>query len=210
MEHGLKDTYSTLQSCQNFPAGSRQAAGRARICETSLFPYVSIRAPYGTLGGHALAPNWSRSIWKTLKIPMRGPYDAHTGIAWGTCGVLRIFQPNHNDTAMSSHTGPTAWYDHENSTDVKLLQMLHSALPARNRMGDKNCTGPVVGCDRHNWACASIHLSKTKDWLILLGLYTGRTITQRMLRRKRSFLWQLKLTQFKMPHSLNIGLIHWI
>ena len=45
MEHGLKDialyvkkkTYSTLHSCHNFPDGSRQAAGGARICETSLF-----------------------------------------------------------------------------------------------------------------------------------------------------------------------------
>ena len=30
-------TYNTLHSCHNFPAGSRQAARGARICETSLF-----------------------------------------------------------------------------------------------------------------------------------------------------------------------------
>ena len=43
MEHGLKDiafyvqwTYNTLHSCHNFPAGSRQAARGARICEMSL------------------------------------------------------------------------------------------------------------------------------------------------------------------------------
>ena len=43
MEHGLKGipfyvqyTYDTLKSCHNFPAGSRQAARGARICETSL------------------------------------------------------------------------------------------------------------------------------------------------------------------------------
>ena len=43
MEHGLKDvaffsskTNNTLHSCHNFPAGSRQAARGARICETSL------------------------------------------------------------------------------------------------------------------------------------------------------------------------------
>ena len=43
MEHGLKDiafyvkkTYNTLYSCHNFPAGSRQAARGARICETNL------------------------------------------------------------------------------------------------------------------------------------------------------------------------------
>ena len=33
----LKKTYNTLHSCHNFPAGSRQAARGARICETSLF-----------------------------------------------------------------------------------------------------------------------------------------------------------------------------
>ena len=43
MEHGLKyivfyiQTHTnTLHSCHNFPAGSRQAARGARICETSL------------------------------------------------------------------------------------------------------------------------------------------------------------------------------
>ena len=43
MEHGLKDTVfyvqkhtNTLHSCHNFPAGSRQAARGACICETSL------------------------------------------------------------------------------------------------------------------------------------------------------------------------------
>ena len=29
-------TYNTSHSCHNFPAGSRQAARGARICETSL------------------------------------------------------------------------------------------------------------------------------------------------------------------------------
>ena len=44
MEHGLKDiafyvqkAYNTLPSCHNFPAGSRQAARGAHICETSLY-----------------------------------------------------------------------------------------------------------------------------------------------------------------------------
>ena len=43
MEHRLKyivfyvkKTHSTLHSCHNFPAGSRQAARGAHICETSL------------------------------------------------------------------------------------------------------------------------------------------------------------------------------
>ena len=44
MEHWSKDiafyvqeTYNTLHGCHNFPAGSRQAARGARICETSVF-----------------------------------------------------------------------------------------------------------------------------------------------------------------------------
>ena len=29
--------YNTLRGCRNFPAGSRQAASGARICETNIF-----------------------------------------------------------------------------------------------------------------------------------------------------------------------------
>ena len=120
------------------------------------FHYVSVRAPHGTLAGHAQGPYGSHRIWKTLKIPVRGPHDARTGIARGTRGVLRIFQPNHKYADVSSHTGPVAWCDQGNSTDVKFLWALHSALRARNRMGDKIRTGPVVGCDWGitgvNWA----------------------------------------------------------
>ena len=39
------ETYNTLHSCHNFPAGSRQATGGARTCETSLlsskFRYIT-------------------------------------------------------------------------------------------------------------------------------------------------------------------------
>ena len=49
---------------------------------------------------------------------MRGPYDARTGIARGTRGVLQIIEPNHKYADMSSRTGPVAWCDHGNSTDV--------------------------------------------------------------------------------------------
>ena len=45
MEYGLKviafyvqKAYNTLHSCHNFPAGSRQAARGARICETNFQP----------------------------------------------------------------------------------------------------------------------------------------------------------------------------
>ena len=122
------------------------------FCQSWLcqFPYVSvIRAPYGTLAGHARAPYGSRRIWKTLKIPVRGPYDARTGIARCSRGVLRIIQPNHKYAEVSSRTGTLAWCDHGNSTDEKFLRGLHSALRARIRTGDKNRTGSVVGCDRH-------------------------------------------------------------
>ena len=118
------------------------------------FPCVSVRAPNGTLVGLARAPYGSRRKWKTLKIPVRG---AHKGTVRGTRGVMRIIQPNHKYTAVSSRTGPVAWCDHENSTEVKFLRALHSALRARNRTGDKNRTGPVVGCD---WG-----ITQTKfDW----------------------------------------------
>ena len=33
----LKKPYTTSHSCHNFPAGLREAARGARICETSLF-----------------------------------------------------------------------------------------------------------------------------------------------------------------------------
>ena len=94
--------------------------------------------------GNARAPHGSRRIWKTLKIQAR---QARAMPVRGTRGILRIIQPNHKYTVVSSRTGPVAWCDHENSTDVKFLPALHSALRARNRTGDKNRTGPVVGCD---------------------------------------------------------------
>ena len=72
----------------------------------------------------------------------RFPCGACTGIIGGTRGVLRIIQPNHKYADMSSRTGPVAWCDHGNSTDVKFLRVLHSALRARNRTGDKIVWGP--------------------------------------------------------------------
>ena len=103
----------------------------------------AVRHPCGSRTG----PYGSRRIWKILKIPVRGPYDARTGIAWGTRGILRIIQPNHKCADVSSRTGPVAWCDHGNSTDVTFVRALHLALRARNRTGDKNRTGPVVACD---------------------------------------------------------------
>ena len=46
------------------------------------------------------------------------------------------------ERTRSSRTGPVAWCDHGNSTDVKFLRELHSAVRARNHTGDKNRTGP--------------------------------------------------------------------
>ena len=80
-------------------------------------------------------PCGSHRIWKTFEIPVWGLYDARTGIARGRCGVLRIIISNHKCTAVSSRTGPVAWCDHENSTDVKFLRVLRSAL--RDRTGGR-------------------------------------------------------------------------
>ena len=81
---------------------------------------------------------------KNIEDSRAGP--VRTGIARGTRGVVRIIQPNPKYAAVSSRTGPVAWCDHGNSTDKKFLRVLHSALRARNRTGEKNRTGPVVGC----------------------------------------------------------------
>ena len=97
-------------------------------------------------------------------------YDARTGIARGTRGVMPIIQPNHKYTAVSSRTGPVDWCDHENSTDVKFLRGLHSALRAINRMGDKNRTGPMVGCD---WG---ISRWTFQEKMALSTLYVGMTV----------------------------------
>ena len=57
-----------------------------------LFSYVPVNVPYGTLAGPAWSTYGSRRIWKILKIDVRGPHNASSGIARGPCGVLRIIQ----------------------------------------------------------------------------------------------------------------------
>ena len=101
--------------------------------------FNSLTCPYSTLAGPAWAPYSSRRIWKILEIPMQGPYNAHTSITQDPCGVLRIIWSNHQCTAVSSRTRPIAWCDHENSTGVKFLWSLQSALWARNLTGAKMC-----------------------------------------------------------------------
>ena len=115
------------------------------------FPYVSVRVSYGALVGPTWAPYGSRRIWKHWRFPC-GVRTMH-GHRTGTRGVLRIIRPNHKCTVVSSRPGPVAWCDHENSTDVKFLRARHSALRARNRMGDKKHTGPVV---RGDWGITEI------------------------------------------------------
>ena len=75
--------------------------------------------------------------------PVRCPHGHRTGYPWSpanystmpwVCSRIKPYEP-------------VAWYDHGNSTDVKFLRALHSALRARNRTGDKNRTGPMVRCD---------------------------------------------------------------
>ena len=76
---------------------------------------------------------------KNIEDICAGPYDARVGPARGTHGVLRIIRPNHKRTVVSNRTGP---------------------VRPRNRTGDKNRTGPVVGCDcmRHNISHRWVHL----------------------------------------------------
>ena len=107
------------------------------------FPYVSVRAPYGTLAGHARALYGSRIIWKTLNIPLWGrtmPLRASHGVPVESCELF-------NQTISMQTCQSVSWCDHGNSSDVKFLWTLHPALRARNRTGDKNRTGSVVGCD---------------------------------------------------------------
>ena len=100
---------------------------------------MSVRAPHGHIRRRAgflqiLGPARSRRKWK----PWRFPCGARRGIARGLCGFLRMIRWNHKCTAVSNRSGPVAWCDHENSTGVKFLRALHSALRARNRMGAKS------------------------------------------------------------------------
>ena len=133
----------SVRHCVNFasPYGPRTAKYDAREGFLSILVVpIPLRVRKGVVRhpcGSRTAPYGSRRIWKTWKIPLRGPYDARKGIVRGTRGVLRIIRPNHKCTAVSSRAGPVAWCDHENSTDVKILRALHSALRTKNRTGDK-------------------------------------------------------------------------
>ena len=98
-----------------------------------------------------------------LPIPVV-PIPVHVckGTVWHHCGSrtgpARVLQDmkntkdsrawsNHQCTAVPSRTGPVAWSDSKNSTDIKLLRALHPAFGAWNRTGGKKRTVPVVGCD---------------------------------------------------------------
>ena len=47
----------------------------------------------------------------------------------GPYGVPRIIRSNHKFTTASNRTGPLTWCDYDNSTGVKFIRALHSALP---------------------------------------------------------------------------------
>ena len=94
------------------------------------FPYVSVKLPCPTRALYG-----SCRVWKTLQIPVWGLYKAHKGITWCPCGVLWIIRSNHKCTAFSSRMGPIAWCDHEDSTGVKFLQVVHSSLTGKKSYG---------------------------------------------------------------------------
>ena len=105
----------------------------------------SLTCPWGRRTAPLRVKHGPRTgIWKSLKIPARGPYGHRTGYPWSPANYST--KP-YKYADVSSHTGPVAWCDHGNSIDVKFLRAFHSALRARNCTGDKNRTGPVVGCD---------------------------------------------------------------
>ena len=129
----------------NSPCGDRKLRTREGQCDARTwvfflqfwlyqFPYVSVRVSHGALIP-TRAPYVSCKIWKMLKISLRGPRDARWGIARGTRGVLRIIQPNHKCTAVSSRTGAVAWCDHENSTNVKIPMGASLGLTGKKSYG---------------------------------------------------------------------------
>ena len=144
--------------------------GKFCLCQ---FPYESVRMPYGTLAGPARALHGCHKIWKTLKIPMRGRYDARTGIARGPCWVLRIIRSNQKCTAVSCRTGPVDWCDHENSTGVKFLWAFHLALRARSRTS--GCWKSYEACGwmwlRNYWACDYLFMLRLKSKPYISRMY---------------------------------------
>ena len=75
---------------------------------------------------------------------MRDPNDACMGLARGPCGVLRSIRSNHKCmySLVKPYGAHDAWCEHENSTGVKFLRVLHSVLRARNRANVKIVRGP--------------------------------------------------------------------
>ena len=148
---------------------------------------MSVRGLYGTLAGHARAPYRPSRMWKSWRFLCGAhtmPVQASHGVPVESCEWFN--QTKH--TAVSSRTGPVAWCDHGNSTDVKFLRALHSSLRARNRTGDRNCMGPVVGCD---WGI--MHALK------LYGPRTGRQNLYGAARGPCADVWFLFKTAREQP-----------
>ena len=55
--------------------------------------------------------------------PVRCPYGHRMGYLWSPAN----YSTNHKYATVSSRTGPVAWCDRGNSTDVKFLRALHLA-----------------------------------------------------------------------------------
>ena len=60
-------TFNTFHSCHNFPAGSRQAARGAHICETSLlYRNILVSSPQGLIQSNS--PQLNETVIETRKI----------------------------------------------------------------------------------------------------------------------------------------------
>ena len=157
------------------PYGPRTAKYDARA---GFLPILVVSSPLRVRKGAVRHPCGSRTGPVGYEKHWRFPYGARTGTARGTRGVMRIIKPNHKYTIVSSRTGPVAWCDHENSTDVKFLRALHSALRARNRTGDKNRTGPVVRCD---WGIKRAYFARYRYLHMAIGIEIDRNLLWRVI-----------------------------
>ena len=97
-----------------------------------------------------------------------------------------------------------AWCDHQDSTSVKCLQALHSALRKINRKGVKNLTGPLVGCGINAKDPSGLDSDRTRGVArILLGLKPSRD--SRATSQRDSPIWIQPLRVFRNKIVIHSG-----